>query len=297
MGPYETGKDFYVYLPSPNRKPGICYEEACEAARLAALKMGSIPYLGLSGGLDSEVMALAFIGANIPFVPLILKFKEGLNYEDVRHAEDFCREQKLLPKIIEVDAFQFFLQRNYMEPIDKYGCISAEVALHLQMLEALDSEFVLGGEAFRAFQGSGEVEFRALSEIESSYFKFAEKFSPQSVANFHFSTPELMWAFFEVSLKLRSPAYPDDHDSGFYKDKLLFYRQCGFDLKDRPLRHQKLHGFEDVKRKLDNYLASHNSSYQLWVREPLKVKRPPAPQTRITFDRNNNFVHEILRLG
>ena len=156
----------------------------------------------------------------------------------------------------------------------------------------------MGGEAFRAFKSKNEIEFRALSQMESIYINFLEEKSPHAVGNFHFHSPELIWSFFALSLKTRSSVYDDDHDFRFYQEKLLFYNKGGFDIKDRPARKRKLHGFEQVKNKLDGILmASEQTTYQIKYRDKIKIQYPQALKTRILFDKNNEIIADLLQLG
>lgn len=63
-------------------------------------------YLSLSGGLDSEFAANAFVAEGIEFTPIILKIGK-INALEYWYAEYWCRQNHVKPHIIQVDESEF----------------------------------------------------------------------------------------------------------------------------------------------------------------------------------------------
>lgn len=81
--------------------------EIAVAARKVADAARKPIFLGLSGGIDSEVIARTFLKEKIPFTPLIAKFDNDLNQHDIAYAFDFCRANNLTPEVITLDIVAF----------------------------------------------------------------------------------------------------------------------------------------------------------------------------------------------
>lgn len=291
---YAPTESFRVRLQNPNRRLKSPHEEFVINAKRISENIKN-PVLCLSGGMDSEVMAMAFLAAQVSFEAVIIRFNSNLNQHDIQHAIDFCEENKIKYNFFDIDIVNFFEQQKYESIVEKFKCPSAELASQLYAYSQMADNIVVAGEAFRAFTGLEKVEFRPISQLEATTIRFFASEKKNSIANFHLLTAEAAWSVLKQSLKNPAPLVEDDHDESFYQKKLEFYRQCGFALKNRPSRNQKLHGFEEVKKYFDNQLYP-QTNYQKKHRDTVKKKVPTARAIEISFDHKNQYIKEIFHL-
>src|SRR5688500_16123155 len=120
FGPSESDRHYQtIKIGKLKRYTLLQMVEAVEAAKLNGSRLIN-PVLCLSGGLDSEAMALAFLNANVPFEAAIMAFTGGLNQYDVTHALDFCAEHKIPYQIIEMDAAAILRAGSHLAIAEKY---------------------------------------------------------------------------------------------------------------------------------------------------------------------------------
>lgn len=291
---YDSKESFRVCLYSPKRSLKSPYEEFILNAKIISESIKN-PTLCLSGGMDSEVMAMAFLAAQISFEAVIIRFNLNLNQQDIQHAVDFCEENKIKYNFYEMDIVSFFENKKYEAIVEKYKCPSAELASQLYAYSQMADNIVVAGEAFRAFAGPEKVEFRPISQLEATSIRFFTEQKKNSIANFHLLTAEAAWSVLRQSLKKPALLVEDDHEENFYIKKLEFYRNCGFLIKDRPQRTQKLHGFEQVKKYFDDQLYP-QTNYQKKYRDTVKQKVPTSKVVEISFDHKNQYIKEIFHL-
>ena len=286
-------KEFRVRIHSPTRDVLDPVTELKKNA-LAVAKMGK-PRLCLSGGLDSEIMASAFISAGIDFEAVIIRFENDLNLEDITHAISFCNENDIKFVFVDLNVIEFFSKRNYRPILNEYRVPSPEVAEQIYAYRQVPGNLVVGGEAFRVFKGSrNELDYKAVSELEAAIIKYFLVERSGGCPNFHFYSAEGAWSFFKTSLKHPSLLVENDHDPLFYDEKLKFYSACGFKVINRADRNIKLHGFEGVKKYFDE-IGGEDGNYQKKFREPEKAKYPLSPTVKIIFDHKNPQIEKIFR--
>lgn len=272
---YEHGEIFHVQLPPLNRRPADPFAEAVACARDLSRAAGGQPLnLGLSGGLDSEVMALAFRESGVPFRAWTLRFKKDLNSDDIRPAAALCCRLGIEHRFVDLDIVDFYERERYWDYVRSDHCLSPEVAAQLWFLDQIDGPVVWGGEAFRALDDEAGVRLQHLSEVEGVFFRYFRRRNRIGTPNFHFHSTPLSWAFLKTSVRLRHRVCADDHDPRFYAEKLQFYRAAGFAVEETSLRNRKLHGFEQVKVYFDLKLKAQNADYRLRYRYPVAQECP-----------------------
>jgi hypothetical protein len=275
---YDPTKNFYVKAPLFTRTPEQPFEEAILSFRKLYDCYQEPLNLCLSGGIDSESMALACLSAQVPFYVSTLRLTNGLNDEDIQHAMAFCRENSIKQNLIDLDIINFFETRQFEEYFFKYNCIGVEIAAQFYFLDQLKGPVIWGGEAFRALCKDGKLYLQLPGQIEAAFHRYFRLKNLAGTPDFHFSTSELSWAFFKNGMSKIQTLYEDDQDPKFYADKLDFYRRAGFDLAERENRSRKRHGFEQVKHFFDTKLAVEGSGYihkyRNWARArcPIEVK-------------------------
>jgi len=102
--------------------------------------------LALSGGLDSQFIALAFKKLNISIICYILAFENNINYEDVKSAKEFCITNNIRYKLITLDIISFMSTGEALEIGRLYGTRSPQFAAHLKLATFMkDTYIVFGG--------------------------------------------------------------------------------------------------------------------------------------------------------
>ena len=298
MESYNPNLAFINQFPELTRWPLTPIEEAKMAAVKVFEQFRNVPpTLCLSGGLDSECMALAFLEAKIPFRAATLVFENGLNDHDTKHAIQLCRQKNIDHEIISLDVVKFFSENRHLKYLEPYACHLPEIAVQLHFLENLPDPLVWAGVAFRVFSKNKDPKIQAISEIEAVIYRYLKSNNRIGVPNFNFYSVELAWSFFIQSLKKIDHIFEDDHDPEFYKEKLQFYLNCGFNPSLDNSRIQKNHGFELTKAYFDSYLKKNNlGTYQSVYRDPVKKKFPLAKNSIINIPKDDGFARKILAL-
>jgi rhodanese-related sulfurtransferase len=112
-------------------------------------------YLYLSGGIDSELVALALLEAGKEFTPVIFSWMDigGVikNTEDAAYAYQFCRQHNLKPLSRAVNLASLWSSNYFVGFTEKLELISAHLATHAYMVKMIGSEHpgakhLLGGE-------------------------------------------------------------------------------------------------------------------------------------------------------
>lgn len=290
---YDPQQCFYVKLAPLKRMPLRPIDEARMAAGEIYKKFGTAPTLCLSGGLDSECMAHAFLAEGIPFKAATLIFTEDLNSHDSGHAISFCKEHHIPHELVRLDIVKFFTSGDYLAYVKKYFCHTPELAAQLWFLDQISGPFVWAGEAFRIFPGNEIPAIRSISEFEAVFYRYVKLNKLASVPNFHFFSSELAWSFFKESLQKNYISF-EEYDPEYYKGKLDFYRNAGFELRELPERFRKLHGFEKVKIYFDEQLKNTNENYRDRFRLPVSLDFPMAKDTYVDFLKTDVFARKIL---
>ena len=99
----------------------------------------------LSGGLDSEITALAFLDAEIEFTPVIFKWTDKnnnvINDYDTEYAFSFCTENNIVPLVRLFDVVTFWESDEIYEYADKYKISSPQILTYYKMVDVMDEEF------------------------------------------------------------------------------------------------------------------------------------------------------------
>lgn len=254
----------YIRCRSPRRKVEKTFAEARRAARsiyLKAKQQRLAVQLCLSGGIDSEAMAEAFLAEKIPFEAVTLRFQGGWNDYDIAPAIDFCRRHGLHQVFVDLDVKEFLESGAYLIYARKYRCNSYQICVHLWFLDQLKGLPVLGGQQFTPVFRTEDLrtfntekgptplpqKFIGLSgDRQLSYERYSRLTGRTVVANFMQYTPEL--ALSHQDLPLYRELIEENLQTGdidlTYEKKCRWYAQAGF--KARP-KLDKFTGFEKLR--------------------------------------------------
>lgn len=151
-------------------RPTVGVRKGLESAlQIAANEFSGIKPLNLllSGGADSELTLRSLVGSGIPVEAVTLRFRGGLNSDEVHRASLIASRFSVRHSVIDFDVEKFLDSGEYLVFCTRYGCASPQVAVHLWLLESLGSKAIYPGSLVR-FQEifrlpSGKVTFRKTS--------------------------------------------------------------------------------------------------------------------------------------
>ena len=217
-----------------------------ELAAKEYLKFKKPLYLGLSGGIDSEVAAISFLNAGVPFTPLIIQYEidgEVYNDHDIKYAISFCKKHKIKPLIHRVNPEEL-VKMATSKRLAKYKQIAgifmyAQIYM-INLVEDLGGMFVGGG---------GEQDWRYTNELElclrSSYLTGCHYIYDNELEHwpfFHQTTPELVRAYLNIPIVKKAFESPKDFAMKEHCGnlKIKAYHKIFPELEPR----KKYHGYE-----------------------------------------------------
>jgi len=129
--------------------------------------------LFLSGGYDSQFVALMLLKHNITFSPVIMKYNIPiglLNHDDFVNALEFCKKYTLQPEIISIDIIDFYLSQKYLFYAPASQCNCVPVYCFFEAISQIKDDFFL--------MGQGDIDY-----LENNYIFREQLFSIQKFAN------------------------------------------------------------------------------------------------------------------
>lgn len=228
-------------------------DETHRAARLVAESTDKPLYLCMSGGIDSEVMAEAFLAEKIPFTALTLEYPFDLNQHDIVFAKSWCRQRQVPHKILPFDLVKMMVEAKLADE----GYVTGNIFRYLQvaLLEVVES---LGG---AAVLGAGELLYQApldkaaltiddvTIELDTGMTVAAEWCKRNNLLHhtpfFFYSTPELPRAWMRLPHVKFSLEHPEiyKHRTNRNGYKIIMYRS----MFPQQAPRNKFNGFENVK--------------------------------------------------
>lgn len=138
------------------------------------------PLLYLSGGLDSELVANAFLEAGIRFDVVIFEWTNNgnhiINSSEIFHAYKFCKKHGIIPIIKQINIEKLWAS-NYFKKLSILLQIqSPQLVTYAHMIEMMSLEFINSTHVF-----GGEVKFRTnyyLDNGNKSNLVFLDKLVP-----------------------------------------------------------------------------------------------------------------------
>jgi hypothetical protein len=285
----------YISIGTCKRFPNSPLVEAKRAAQLIGQKIDR-PVLCLSGGLDSEAMAMAFIEAGVVFTAALMNLDNGLNEYDISAARYFCKKNSIAYTEIHVPALRLLEKGLHLDMAEKYRTLSPERALFIYFLQQLEGNPILAGEILRKEKSNGQVSLCCPKDRDLCYWRYFMDQKIAAVPYFHFYTPELAVSFMaHTSVKDEEKENTDwqGQHQAFYLHKLKVYQEGGFAIQDNPHRTQKWHGFEGLKKKYD---AQYDSveAYNRAYRAPLELHPEYDLNQILLIDENDSIANRIL---
>jgi hypothetical protein len=136
--------DHSIVFDKITRTPQSWRQEILSTAKQISDSTDRPIVVSLSGGIDSEVIAKAFLELDIPFSAISFKHVSNTNRHDIQYAERFCKNNNIV-HMIEEFSFENFLF-NKIEDYIKQGYRSTNIFRYLQIM-ILEHVEKLGGHA------------------------------------------------------------------------------------------------------------------------------------------------------
>jgi hypothetical protein len=218
------------------------------------LRHGSEFVMFLSGGLDSEVAMRTFLANKMPVTPLVVKFANDLNVEDVNAALYLCQELALTPTIVDFDPVVFFHSGEWRRMAEDYQCYSFYQQMLLSIAEKCACPLITIDE-IELQKYNGRWWFVKKEDQDGCWHRFVEKTSIPAYNNFYTYDPATIYQFMQSPTvrELINDKIPGK--LGWTSSKHAIYTELtGMVLKRRPKRH----GMERMMHIWD-YILEHSA--------------------------------------
>jgi hypothetical protein len=132
---YETDKFFCSYSRC-SRVPGTFKEECINTAKEVANQaeqLSRVPYIFLSGGLDSEVVAKAFIDAGVEFKVISFKFKDNFSSHEIHYIDKFIEKHSLDHSYYDIDS-NWLTSDEADAYFEQSQCSQSEMLPHMKLI-------------------------------------------------------------------------------------------------------------------------------------------------------------------
>lgn len=199
---FRTSKDskFNCYYGKAKYAPTSFREECvklCRDISSYAQKNRRIPYVLLSGGLDSEIVVRSFIEAKVPFKIIINRFKDGLNAHEMEYVYKFLNDKDLNVEFYDLDVVSWLRSPEAMQMAEDSACPYSEMLPTTKLIDLVYFERngipILGnGDFYSSYINSQwmYVEF----EYILAWIRYCSKKNIQSAVNFFQLNPEVVLA-------------------------------------------------------------------------------------------------------
>ncbi len=273
---YAPNGQFLLEIGQCEREPRQPLEEAIFAARQIFERAERPLWLCMSGGVDSECMALAFLYAKIPFKVAIQRFENDLNWYDIAPAIAFCRLHQIPFRIFDLKIIDFYHGGAYLDYAVQFRCFSPQLCTHLHLLNQIDGYPILSGNLTNIYRSeSGKVLLALPDDLFFCYDRYFYSQARRGTGLFFFDTPELIYSFLRLpSLQRMLFRKENISKQGMsYAQKCFAYREGGFWIMNRE---DKFTGFEEVKKFFAKANNSDLTIYDRLYRDNLTRIFPPA---------------------
>lgn len=266
--------------------------------------------LCLSGGYDSQFLALSMIESDFSFKVVIYESLWGnnvVNANDVMFSEKFCKKYDLPYEIISIDAKDFFENTKMISMVKKYRNSSPQILFHIHFLNTLEADkIILGGDPPWITFGNDKVSstnlFRYLGVYYAPYKIYADLNNKELLKGLFHQSPDLyhLGLSNNIDILKKHNVYQPSNDNFIYEKyryKEIYYNN----ILDIPLENRLMTatGFENLKKHYASITGIYNN-FDKEFRTPLieiaernlidmqkGLYRPPAVE-RIKYNKDIN---------
>lgn len=248
---YSFDGKFSVTFNPCTRTPQAWNDEVNNTARAIAASTDKPLYVLMSGGIDSEMVARAFLDNGIPFKALTVKHTQGTNSHDTRWADVFCKDHNIEQDILELDTTQLnYIIERYIN--QGYRSVNIYHYLQLYILEHLEK---LGG---FGVGGAGEQIYYTVDgiinlKINPSYTlgrEWCKRNNTRHQLWFSLDNPEIYAAYMQIDIidmLLQRPSYFVNHHFASVEKILVLHNKW-----PTMIKRSKFSGFEQLQMNYRN---------------------------------------------
>jgi len=124
------------------------------------------PLLYLSGGMDSELVAYAFLEHNIKFKTVVFEYVDDngtiTNIDDVKYAYKFCKRNGIIPEIVQINIERLWDSEEFKKLAIETQYASPQLVTYAYMVELMSLKYPNMTHVF-----GGEVKFRTNYDKEN----------------------------------------------------------------------------------------------------------------------------------
>ncbi|NBP58379.1 hypothetical protein EBU71_17970, partial [bacterium] len=202
-------KDIGVYVNQPQFSPLETIEHnssrdievSYKVALVNSVKQIDQPLVYLSGGLDSEIVANAFIDSGKTFIPLIYYYVDDygnlLNKHDIGYAYAFCKRHGLFPVIKQINLTKLWNTQEFKTLAIDLQIVSPQLVTYAYMIQQMSEEYPDHTHVF-----GGEVRFQSNYQYANRNYNivFLDKLVPAYDGEFYSSPSPIDGSYNTVGL-------------------------------------------------------------------------------------------------
>lgn len=193
-------KPLHVSLQRAKRVPQRFKQECAETARLIATKaqkLNRTPTLCLSGGRDSQLVALILKGADVEFNAVTVRFELGFNAADVREAQKFAEANNIRHSIINLNVIDTVRAEEGTQQLEKYFCSRPLRLAEHRLIQHIWKQggFPIGGDGSTLLKKRADCWALAIDEQDCLLDYFCAINKIETAYSFFDHTPELLLSF------------------------------------------------------------------------------------------------------
>ena len=264
---FRTSKDskFNCYYGKAKYAPTSFREECikiCRDISLYAQKNQRIPYVLLSGGLDSEIVVRSFIEADVPFKVIVNRFKDELNAHEMEYVNKFLNDKDLDVEFYDLDIIYWLRSPEALQMAEDSACPYSEMLPTTKLIDLVYFERngipVLGNGDFYSSYIDDQwmyVEF----EYILAWIRYCSKKSIQSAVNFFQLNPEVVLAIGDDALIKSTLAQKEK--TTLRSTKYKVYKKYWPDVEIRT----KFNGAEKIQNVCDDLNQTILDQYKIYT--------------------------------
>ena len=244
-------EDFVVKFGAVARPPSSfrseCIKSAVDIASSAKKPIGIM----MSGGIDSEIIALSMIETGVKPACISIVFEEDLNLHDISYAEKFCRRYDLSHLKIEINLREFLKKNGELEGFfHRERVLFSHRPLIMKAIQKLpDFHYIIGdGDIMLKREKINNKKELCLVKEPSftPIFRFLENSNYEGTPRFFSYSPEQLLAFLcsDLVTKYRRVLIDSDFSLKTIEEfKTFLFSIWWPELESRP----KYTGYEQVE--------------------------------------------------
>lgn len=205
------------------------------------MALNRVPFILLSGGLDSEVLVKAFLEAQVPFEAISFRYLNGLNKHEVNFIEAFKARHKFAHRYLDIDVLDWYKSDEVATLFRESQCVSVAMIPHMKLMSYVHTELngfpVLGNGDVYLEKQDGQWQYVEL-EYMLAWYRHAQQNNIQGEVGFFQSSAELTLAMLREPKIERLGRNEDLYATRVYDTsrfiKYAIYRKHWPDLVMRP---------------------------------------------------------------